>query len=69
MGIADVEPLPSGALMRKPFLPYVDALHSWERRLKRVQVLDDDPYDTPVTLQDIRDAARELNPKADATWD
>ncbi|HEV2866284.1 MAG TPA: hypothetical protein VGX37_07195, partial [Allosphingosinicella sp.] len=34
-GIADLEPLPSGALMRKPFLPYVEALHDWQRRLNR----------------------------------
>jgi hypothetical protein len=68
MGIADVEPLPSGALMRRPFQPYVDALHRWERRLKRVEVLDEDPYDSPVTLQDIRDAARELDPQADKEW-
>jgi hypothetical protein len=68
MGIADVEPLPDGSLMRKPFLPYVDELHRWQRRLKRVEVLDADPYDKPVTLQDIRDAARELDPQPDEAW-
>jgi hypothetical protein len=68
MGIADVEPLPNGSLMRKPFLPYVDELHRWQRRLKRVEVLDADPYDKPVTLQDIRDAARELDPQPDEAW-
>jgi hypothetical protein len=68
MGIADVEVLPQGALMRKPFLPYVEALHRWERRLKRVAELDEDPYDQPVDLQDVMEAARELQPEADKAW-
>ena len=68
MGIADVEVLPSGALMRKPFLPYVEALHDWERRLNRVTSLDDDPFDQPVTLDDVRKVARELNPQADKAF-
>jgi beta-glucosidase/6-phospho-beta-glucosidase/beta-galactosidase len=67
-GIADVERLPSGALMRKPFLPYVQALHGWQRRLNRVTELDEDPFDAPVNLEDIVKAARELDPKADADW-
>jgi hypothetical protein len=54
--------------MRKPFLPYVQALHSWQRRLNRVTELDDDPFDAPVNLEDILRAANELNPKADADW-
>ena len=65
MGIADVEPLPNGALMRKPFLPYVEELHRWQRLLKRVETLDQDPYDKPVTLEEIRAVARELDPVAD----
>jgi beta-glucosidase/6-phospho-beta-glucosidase/beta-galactosidase len=68
MGIADVEELPNGALMRKPFLPYVEALHHWQRRLNRVTELDDDPFDKPVDLQDIIKAARELNPQPDVAW-
>jgi beta-glucosidase/6-phospho-beta-glucosidase/beta-galactosidase len=67
-GIADVERLPSGALMRKPFLPYVDALHDWQRRLNRVTRLDEDPFDTAVDLEDIIEAAKVLAPKADADW-
>jgi hypothetical protein len=54
--------------MRKPFLPYVEALHRWERRLKRVAELDEDPYDQPVDLQDVMEAARELQPEADKAW-
>jgi hypothetical protein len=68
MGIADVEPLPNGALMRKPFLPYVEALHQWQRRLNRVTRLDEDPFDQAVDLQDVRKAAREMQPEADAKW-
>jgi beta-glucosidase/6-phospho-beta-glucosidase/beta-galactosidase len=68
MGIADVEELPSGALMRKPFLPYIEALHLWQQRLHRVTRLDDDPYDKPVDLQDIIEAARDLAPAADVDW-
>ncbi len=68
MGIADVELLPSGALMRKPFLPYVQRLHHWQERLKRVTRLDEDPYDEPVDLDDVTRAAAELRPKADADW-
>jgi hypothetical protein len=67
-GIADLERLPSGALMRKPFLPYVDALRSWQRRLNRVTELDEDPFDTAVNLADIVKAAGELRPEADANW-
>ncbi len=67
-GIADIEPLPSGALMRKPFLPYVEALHYWQRRLNRVTSLDEDPFDSAVDLEDIVRAARELQPLADQDW-
>ena len=68
MGIADVEELPSGALMRKPVVPYTQALRHWQLRLQRVTELDDDPYDKPVNLEDIAQVARELAPKADADW-
>jgi len=67
-GIADVELLPSGALMRKPFLPYVEALHSWQRRLNRATELDENPFDSAVNLDDIVKAAKELAPKADPDW-
>jgi hypothetical protein len=67
-GIADLEELPSGALMRKPFLPYVEALHSWQRRLNRVTSLDEDPFDKAVNLEDIIKAAREIAPSPDVDW-
>jgi beta-glucosidase/6-phospho-beta-glucosidase/beta-galactosidase len=68
MGIADVEELPGGTLMRKPFMPYVQGLHRWQRRLNRVEALDADPYDQPVDLADIVEAAKALTPRADADW-
>jgi beta-glucosidase/6-phospho-beta-glucosidase/beta-galactosidase len=68
MGIADVERLPNGSLMRTPFPPYVEALHTWQRRLKRVTRLDKDPFDRAVDLADIVAAAGALAPAADADW-
>ena len=68
MGLADVEKLPDGSLMRKPFVPYVEALHHWQKRLKRVTALDEDPFDEPVDLGDVIAAAKELKPEADANW-
>ena len=67
-GIADVEELPDGSLMRKPFLPYVQCLHKWQRKLNRVTKLDDDPFDSAVNLEDIRAAAKELQLQPDANW-
>lgn len=68
MGIADVEELPGGALMRTPFPPYVQRLRHWQKRLDRVTALDTDPFDRPVALDDVRRAAAELRPIADADW-
>jgi beta-glucosidase/6-phospho-beta-glucosidase/beta-galactosidase len=68
MGIADVEELPDGSLMRKPFVPYVEALQRWQRRLNRVERLDADPFDKPVDLADIGRAAEELDLQPDANW-
>jgi beta-glucosidase/6-phospho-beta-glucosidase/beta-galactosidase len=68
MGIADVEELPNGALMRKPYPPYVEALRVWQRRLKRVTRLDEDPFDQPVDLGDVAEVARVLAPQADKEW-
>jgi hypothetical protein len=68
MGIADIEELPDGALMRTPYLPYVQALRWWQNRLNRVTRLDENPFDQPVTLEDVVQAAKELNPSADVGW-
>jgi hypothetical protein len=68
MGLADVEPLPSGALMRTLCLPYAQMLHRWQRRLHRVTALDADPYDRPVDLEDVVAAAKALDLAGDADW-
>ena len=68
MGIADVQLLASGALMRTPYVPYVDALRKWQLRLKRVTQLDEAPYDKLVNLGDIAEAAEAYALKADADW-
>jgi len=68
MGIADVEELPNGALMRKPFVPYTEMLRRWQQRLNRVTALDQDPYDTAVELEDIVKAAKHFEHAADADW-
>ena len=67
-GIADLEELPNGTLMRVPYPPYVQALHRWQQRLSRPTSLDEDPFDKAVDLGDIVRAAREIAPAADADW-
>lgn len=67
-GIADLERQADGSLERKPFGPYVDALRRWQRDLRRVERLDDDPLSDPVELQDVVDAARRLQPQSDKNW-
>ena len=67
-GIADLERLPNGVLMRVPFVPYVERLRFWQRRLNRVTKLDEDPFDKAVNLDDVIRAAQELRPRADADW-
>jgi hypothetical protein len=67
-GIADLELLPNGSLMRVPYVPYVDALRRWQKRLNRVTELDEDPFDTAVDLADIIQAAKEIAPAADKDW-
>ena len=67
-GIADVERLPAGALMRTPYPPYVQMLRHWQGRLKRVTSLDEDPYDSPVNLGDVVDAAERISVEPDKDW-
>ena len=67
-GIADVEPLPDGTLMRKPFVPYVECLHGWQKRLSRVTALDDNPFDKAIDLTDIMRAAKDREAVADPDW-
>ena len=68
MGIADVAALPGGKLQRTLFEPYAAALREWQRRLKRTTVLDADPYDQPVDLDDVIAAARADEHVPDQDW-
>jgi beta-glucosidase/6-phospho-beta-glucosidase/beta-galactosidase len=68
MGIADVEPLPSGALMRTPDPSYVAALHQWQQKLERATSLDADPFSDPVDLGLVAKVADELDAGEDRDW-
>lgn len=67
-GLCDLVPEPGGRLRRQPFKPYVDELHRWQRRLKRVTRLDEDPFSDPVDLEDIVQAARRWKLQPDRDW-
>jgi hypothetical protein len=54
--------------MRTPFLPYVQMLQRWQTRLNRPTVLDDDPFDKAVDIDEVTAAAAELNVIPDANW-
>jgi beta-glucosidase/6-phospho-beta-glucosidase/beta-galactosidase len=68
MGLADVEPLPSGILMRRPNAAYIAALHRWQQRLERATSLDADPFSDPVDLGIVAQVAAELGVQEDADW-
>jgi hypothetical protein len=57
-----------GVLQRRPFEPYIDELHRWQRLLNRVTELDEDPFSDPVDLQDVVKAARRMKMKPDRDW-
>ena len=68
MGIADVERLPNGVLMRTPNRAYVEALHGWQARLERATSLDADPFSDPVDLNVVAKIASELGARVDKDW-
>jgi beta-glucosidase/6-phospho-beta-glucosidase/beta-galactosidase len=57
-----------GRLTRRPYQPYIDELRKWQKELKRVTELDEDPFSDPVNLADIRAAAERLQYKSDKNW-
>ena len=57
-----------GDLRRVPVDAYCDELRRWQKRLNRVTRLDEDPLSDPVDLQDIVQAAKDLQLKSDANW-
>lgn len=68
MGLADVERLPDGTLMRTPAVSYVETLHRWQQLLERATGLDEDPYSDPIDLDRIARIAAERELVSDADW-
>jgi beta-glucosidase/6-phospho-beta-glucosidase/beta-galactosidase len=66
-GLCDVK-LEGSELKRVRFEPFIDELRRWQKELNRVTVLDEDPLSDPVDLEDVREAARRLRPRADKDW-
>ncbi|HEV2121464.1 MAG TPA: b-glycosidase [Chloroflexota bacterium] len=64
-GISDMQ---GDDLRRVPYEPYVQELHRWQRLLKRVTELDEDPFDEPVDLDDVVAAAHKLQVESDQNW-
>jgi hypothetical protein len=58
----------NGDLRRVEVEAYSRALRNWQKRLKRVTVLDDEPFDKPVNLDDIVAAAKSGKYRPDADW-
>jgi beta-glucosidase/6-phospho-beta-glucosidase/beta-galactosidase len=68
MGLADVERLPSGALMRTVDRAYAEALARWQQLLERATALDEDPYSDPIDLDRIAEIAAHHGLTSDANW-
>ena len=67
-GLCDLV-LEGSDLKRVPYKPFIDELRRWQKELNRVTVLDEDPLSDPVDLDDIREAAKRLRPRADVNWE
>lgn len=68
MGLADVERLPDGTLMRTVDLDYAEALARWQRLLERATGLDEYPYSDPIDLSRIAQIAERHGLTSDADW-
>jgi hypothetical protein len=66
-GLCDLVP-EEGQLRRRPYQPYIDELRRWQKQLNRVTKLDEDPFSSPVDLDDIRTAAQRLKLTTDKDW-
>ncbi|KAA3437902.1 family 1 glycosylhydrolase [Rufibacter hautae] len=66
-GICDLE-LHNDELRRVECEPYIQELRRWQKELNRVTQLDEDPFNDPVELQDVIDAAKRLKKKPDKNW-
>lgn len=67
-GLCDLIQTEDGDLHRVPAAAYIAELRHWQHELKRVTVLDENPFDRPVRLEDIRHAAQRLKPLPDQNW-
>ncbi|MBC3542293.1 family 1 glycosylhydrolase [Rufibacter sediminis] len=66
-GLCDLEP-ENGLLKRVECEPYIAELRRWQKELNRVTSLDEDPFNDPVELQDVVDAAHRLKKQPDKNW-
>ncbi|RNI28946.1 family 1 glycosylhydrolase [Rufibacter latericius] len=66
-GICDLEP-ENDLLKRIECEPYIAELRRWQKELNRVTTLDEDPFNDPVELQDVIDAAKRLKKQPDKNW-
>jgi hypothetical protein len=57
-----------GDLRRVPKDTYVQELRRWQKVLKRVTQLDDDPFSDPVNLDDVVQAAKRMHMQPDKNW-
>ncbi len=55
-------------LRRVPCAAYIAELRRWQKELKRVTELDEDPFSDSVELQDVVEAAKRLNKQPDQNW-
>jgi hypothetical protein len=68
LGLADVQPLPDGTLMRVTNVDYADTLRGWQALLENAGALDEDPYSDPIDLDRIAEIAEQHQLTADADW-
>jgi hypothetical protein len=67
-GLCDLLETGDGDLRRVPAVRYIEELRRWQHTFRRVTTLDEDPFDQPVSLADIREAADRMRPQPDANW-
>ncbi len=68
LGLADVQPLADGTLMRVPNVDYADTLRHWQQLLEHAGALDEDPYSDPIDLDRVAEVAERHQLTADADW-
>lgn len=66
-GLADIDDS-TPEFRRMPVRAYVDELRRWQKLFGRVTELDENPFDKPVDLADIRRAAERMDARSDRDW-